>query len=115
MGLDERYEGEQQDIGNRFDEKGSVADKETTKLPDSQTRLLQALIETGVELVIVNMTGSAVDLKWLDDTENVKAILQGWYPGAEGGTAIARVLFGDVNPGDVDGRGFRHEYGRHGG
>lgn len=98
VGLDERYEGEQQDIGNRFDEKGSVADKETTKLPDSQTRLLQALIETGVELVIVNMTGSAVDLKWLDDTENVKAILQGWYPGAEGGTAIARVLFGDVNP-----------------
>lgn len=98
VGLDERYEGEQQDIGNRFDEKGSVADKETTKLPDSQVQLLQALIETGVELVIVNMTGSAVDLKWLDDVENVKAILQGWYPGAEGGTAIAKVLFGDVNP-----------------
>lgn len=98
VGLDERYEGEQQDIGNRFDEKGSVADKETTKLPDSQVRLLQSLIETGAELVIVNMTGSAVDLKWLDDVDNVKAILQGWYPGAEGGTAIARVLFGDVNP-----------------
>lgn len=98
VGLDERYEGEQQDIGNRFDEKGSVADKETTKLPQSQINLLEALIQTGVNLVIVNMTGSAVDLKWLNDTDNVKAILQGWYPGAEGGTAIARILFGEVNP-----------------
>lgn len=98
VGLDERYEGEQQDIGNRFDEKGSVADKETTKLPESQIHLLNALIETGVDIIIVNMTGSAVDLRWLNDTENVKAIVQGWYPGAEGGTAIAKILFGEINP-----------------
>ena len=98
VGLDERYEGEQQDIGNRFDEAGSVADKATVRLPDSQIRLLQALIETGRDLVVVNMTGSAVDLQWLDSTENVRAILQGWYPGAEGGRAIASVLFGDANP-----------------
>ena len=98
VGLDERYEGEQQDTGNRFDEQGSVADKETTKLPDSQIRMLEAVIGTGAELVVINMTGSAVELKWLQDTPNVKAILQGWYPGAEGGKAIARILFGEANP-----------------
>lgn len=97
VGLDERYEGEQHDVGNQFDET-SMADKPTTALPDSQIRLLKALIETGVELIVVNMTGSAVELKWLQDMPNVKAILQGWYPGAEGGLAIARILFGDVNP-----------------
>lgn len=97
VGLDERYEGEQHDVGNRFDET-SMADKPTTALPDSQIRLLNALIETGADLVVVNMTGSAVELKWLQEAPNVKAILQGWYPGAEGGLAIARILFGDVNP-----------------
>lgn len=98
VGLDERYEGEQQDTGNRFDEAGSVADKEGMGLPKSQIALLKALIGTGTDLIIVNMTGSAVDLKWLDEEKNVRAIIQGWYPGAEGGTAIAKVLFGDVNP-----------------
>lgn len=84
-------------MGNRFDET-SMADKPTTALPDSQIRLLNALIKTGADLVVVNMTGSAVELKWLQEAPNVKAILQGWYPGAEGGLAIARILFGDVNP-----------------
>ncbi|MCI9360480.1 MAG: glycoside hydrolase family 3 protein [Hungatella sp.] len=97
VGLDERYEGEQHDVGNRFDET-SMADKPTTALPDSQIRLLKALIDTEVDLIVVNMTGSAVELKWLQESSNVKAILQGWYPGAEGGLAIARILFGDVNP-----------------
>lgn len=99
VGLDERYEGEQQDNGNRFgNNEFSMADKPTTALPDSQIRMLKAVIETGIDIVIVNMTGSAVDLKWLADTPNIKAILQGWYPGGEGGLAIARILFGDVNP-----------------
>ncbi|MDD2978427.1 MAG: glycoside hydrolase family 3 C-terminal domain-containing protein [Hespellia sp.] len=98
VGLDERYEGEQQDTGNRFEEKGSMADKETTKLPTSQITLLEALIGTGADLIVVNMTGSAVELNWLHKSENVKAILQGWYPGAEGGLAIADILFGNANP-----------------
>ncbi len=97
LGLDERYEGEQHDVGNRFDET-SMADKPTTALPDSQIALLEALLETGVDLIVVNMTGSAVELKWLQQSPNVRAILQGWYPGAEGGLAIARILFGEVNP-----------------
>lgn len=99
VGLDERFEGEQQDIGNRFEGgEAGMADKPTTALPDSQIRMLKAVIATGADLVVVNMTGSAVDLKWLADTPNVRAILQGWYPGGEGGLAIARILFGDVNP-----------------
>jgi Beta-glucosidase-related glycosidases len=98
VGLDERYEGEQQDIGNRFEGEASNADKETTKLPDVQVNLLKEIIATGVDVIVVNLTGSAVELKWLHDTPNVKAILQGWYPGAEGGLAIARILFGEVNP-----------------
>lgn len=99
VGLDERYEGEQQDCGNRFGgDEVSMADKPTTALPDSQVRMLKTVIATGANLIVVNMTGSSVDLKWLHDTANVKAIIQGWYPGAEGGLAIARLLFGDVNP-----------------
>lgn len=99
IGLDERYEGEQPDIGNRFgDDDPGMADKPSTALPDSQIHMLRAVISTGVDVVVVNMTGSAVLLKWLQDTPNVKAIVQGWYPGAEGGLAIARILFGDVNP-----------------
>lgn len=99
VGLDERFEGEQQDTGNRFGgDEVSMADKPTTALPDSQIHMLEAVIETGVDIVIVNMTGSAVELKWLQNTPNVKAIVQGWYPGGEGGLAVARILFGDVNP-----------------
>ena len=98
VGLDERYEGEQQDLGNRFDETVSMADKPSLALPESQRRLLTALIETGVPLVVINMSGSAMDLAWLDQAECVKAILQAWYPGAEGGTAVARILFGETSP-----------------
>ncbi|MBT9778238.1 glycoside hydrolase family 3 protein [Clostridium sp. MCC353] len=99
VGLDERFEGEQQDTGNRFGgDEVSMADKPTTALPDSQIHMLEAVIATGIDIVVVNMTGSAVELKWLQDTPNVKAIVQGWYPGGEGGLAVARILFGDVNP-----------------
>lgn len=98
VGLDERYEGEQQDLGNRFDETVSMADKPSLALPESQRRLLTALIETGVPLVVINMSGSTMDLAWLDQAECVKAILQAWYPGAEGGTAVARILFGETSP-----------------
>lgn len=56
IGLDERYEGEQQDLGNRFDEAVSMADKPSLAFPNSQRCMLNALIETGIPLVVVNMT-----------------------------------------------------------
>lgn len=98
-GLDERYEGEQKDSDNP-ELKGinGDADKSELSLPASQIRMLQRVIETGADIIIVNMTGSATELKWLNETPNVKAILQGWYPGGEGGTAIAGILVGDINP-----------------
>ena len=98
VGLDERYEGEKQDGEELFPGQASTSDKETTKLPDCQINMLKGVIETGVDIIVVNMTGSAIELKWLEETPNVKAIVQGWYPGAEGGLAIANILFGVANP-----------------
>jgi beta-glucosidase len=66
-------------------------------LPDIQATLLQALYETGTPIVLVLLNGSAVAIKWAHD--HVPAILEAWYPGEEGGTALAEALFGDYNPG----------------
>ncbi len=61
-----------------------------------QQKLIRALHATGKPMVMVNCSGSAIALPWED--ENLPAILQAWYPGQEGGRAVAEVLFGDVNP-----------------
>ena len=98
VGLDGRFEGEQVDNGNPNKENSIMKADKSMDLPASQQELLCALIRTGADLIIINLTGSAMNLKWLQDTPNVRSILQGWYPGAEGGIAIAKVLFGDTNP-----------------
>jgi beta-glucosidase len=61
-----------------------------------QTSLLKALHATGKPVVLVMMSGSALSVPWED--RHLPAILQAWYGGQEGGTAIADVLFGDYNP-----------------
>lgn len=71
-------------------------DRTDIALPAAQENLLKALKATGKPVVYVNMSGSAVALNW--EQENIPAILQAWYPGEEGGDAIADVLFGDYNP-----------------
>ncbi|MBN1866380.1 glycoside hydrolase family 3 C-terminal domain-containing protein, partial [Candidatus Sumerlaeota bacterium] len=71
-------------------------DRTTIRLPAIQKNLLRAVIETGTPTVLVLMSGSGVAAKWAD--ANAAAVLQAWYPGEEGGTAIADVLFGDYNP-----------------
>ncbi|HDQ44973.1 MAG TPA: glycoside hydrolase family 3 protein [bacterium] len=71
-------------------------DRTRIDLPDIQVELLKALKMTGKSVVLVLMSGSAVTVNWAD--RNLPAILQVWYPGQEGGTAIADVLFGDCNP-----------------
>jgi beta-glucosidase len=65
-------------------------------LPQVQEDFLQALYATGKRLVMVNCSGSAMAMPW--EAEHLPAILQAWYPGEEGGRAVAEVLFGDYNP-----------------
>jgi beta-glucosidase len=71
-------------------------DRTSIDLPRVQEKLLQILKATGKPVILINMSGSAMALNWAD--QNVDAILQAWYPGEEGGAAIADVLFGDYNP-----------------
>ena len=74
----------------------SGGDRTDIELPDVQRRLLKALHEAGKKVVLVSFSGCALGL--VPETETCDAILQAWYPGQEGGTAIADVLFGEVNP-----------------
>ena len=74
----------------------SGGDRTDIELPDVQRRLLKALHESGKKVVLVTFSGCALGL--VPETETCDAILQAWYPGQEGGTAIADVLFGEVNP-----------------
>lgn len=92
LGLDETMEGEEFHDSNAF---GS-GDRESLALPESQQRLLQAVQQTGVPTVVVLCAGSAIELNWAD--ENVAAILDAWYPGAQGGAAVAAALFGVFSP-----------------
>ncbi len=76
---------------------GEGSDRVDLDLPGRQKELLQALRETGKPLVLVLVNGRPLSIKW--EKENIPAILEAWYPGEEGGNAIADVLFGDYNPG----------------
>jgi len=75
---------------------GEGFDRARLNLPGPQERLIEKVVETGTPTIVVLMTGSAVTGRWI---EKVPAIIQAWYPGQEGGTAIAEVLFGEYNPG----------------
>lgn len=72
-------------------------DRTSIELPAVQRELLSALHDAGKKVIFVNCSGSAVALT--PETETCDAILQAWYPGEQGGTAVADVLFGDYNPG----------------
>ena len=74
----------------------SRGDRETLDLPQVQQRLLRLLYATGTPVVLVIVSGSAVSVVWED--AHLPAILQAWYPGQNGGEAVARALFGDYNP-----------------
>jgi beta-glucosidase len=77
-------------------QEGEGFDRDSIELPEVQENLVRALHATGKPMVMVNCSGSAVALPWED--EHLRAILQAWYPGQEGGRAVAEVLFGQVNP-----------------
>jgi beta-glucosidase len=71
-------------------------DRTDIALPSPQEKLLHALHATGKPVVLVLMTGSALAVEWED--RNLPAIVVAWYPGQQGGAALADVLFGDVSP-----------------
>ena len=71
-------------------------DRTHIELPKVQRDFLKALKDAGKTVIYVNCSGSAIAL--LPETKTCDAIVQAWYPGQEGGTAVADVLFGDVNP-----------------
>lgn len=76
---------------------GEKASTSTLDLPGRQLELLKAVVATGTPTVALVMSGRPLDLRWAD--EHVPAILQVWYPGSQGGAAVASALFGDVSPG----------------
>ena len=92
VGLDETLEGEQGDTGNS----DASGDKKNLLLPDSQRRLMDAVLAVGKPTVIVLMAGSAIDLG--DAADKANAVLLGWYPGGRGGRAVAELLFGKASP-----------------
>jgi len=76
---------------------GEQASRSSLELPGRQLELLQAVVATGTPTVLLVMNGRPLDLRWA--AGNVPAILDIWYPGTQGGVAVANLLFGDVSPG----------------
>ena len=92
MGLDPGLEGEEGDEGNEF----ASGDKPNLNLPGLQEDILKELADCGKPVVLVILSGSALAIPWEDET--IPAILTAWYPGAQGGRAVADILFGDACP-----------------
>ena len=76
---------------------GEGASRSSLELPGRQLELLQAVVATGTPVVLLVLNGRPLDLRWA--AEHVPAILDVWYPGTQGGTAVANLLFGAVSPG----------------
>jgi beta-glucosidase len=72
-------------------------DRTNLELPRAQEQLLEKVVASGKPVVVVLMNGSALSVNWAD--QHAKAILEVWYPGGEGGTAVAEALAGDFSPG----------------
>lgn len=92
VGLDETLEGEEGDTGNSY----ASGDKTDLLLPEVQRELIEAVCKVGKPVILLNMTGSAMDLRYAQ--EHADAIMQVWYPGARGGKVVAKMLFGEISP-----------------
>jgi beta-glucosidase len=75
---------------------GEAASRSSLELPGRQLELLQAVVGTGTPTVLLVMNGRPLDLRWA--AANVPAILGIWYPGTQGGAAVANLLFGEASP-----------------
>jgi beta-glucosidase len=94
-GITARLEGEEMGRDNAF-VGFEGGDRTTVELPPVQTDLLKALAGTGKPVILVNCSGSPMAMPW--EAGHLPAILQAWYPGEQGGRAVGKILFGDVNP-----------------
>ena len=84
-------------MGEMSSMNGEAASRATLDLPGIQEQMLEAVVATGKPVVLVLEGGRPLDIRWA--STHVPAILEAWYPGTQGGDAVADVLFGDVNPG----------------
>ena len=75
---------------------GKVSTGLNLRPPGIQPELIKAIHKTGKPIVMIMVHGRAYNIKW--ESEHIPAILDAWYPGEQGGNAIARILFGEVNP-----------------
>jgi beta-glucosidase len=75
---------------------GEGHDRSDLTPPGVQPQLIRAICNTGKPVILVLINGRAYDLRW--EKEHIPAILEAWYPGEQGGNAIARILTGEVNP-----------------
>ncbi|MGE4586787.1 MAG: glycoside hydrolase family 3 N-terminal domain-containing protein [Mangrovibacterium sp.] len=84
-------------LGEGREQVGESLSRTSLSLPGRQQELLQALYETGKPVVLLLINGRPLTINWAD--QFIPAILECWFPGESGGTAIARILFGESNPG----------------
>jgi beta-glucosidase len=92
-GISPSLEGEEMKVSEPGFKGGDRTDIE---LPQAQRKVMEMLHRAGKRVVFVNCSGSAIAM--VPETENAESILQAWYPGERGGEAVAKVLFGEVNP-----------------
>lgn len=83
-------------LGHRLGGDSEAGDRKSMALPPQQDALVRETVAKNANTVVVLVTGSPVEMPWVHDAP---AIVMAWYPGMEGGRAIADVLFGEVNPG----------------
>jgi beta-glucosidase len=84
-------------LGETQQMSGESASRESLALPGNEERLLEAVAATGKPVVLVLLNGRPLDIRWA--AQHIPAILEAWYPGTQGGNAIANLLFGDAVPG----------------
>lgn len=84
-------------LGDSSKTVGESASRSSLDLPGRQLELVQAVYATGKPVIVVLINGRPISINWVN--KYIPGIIEAWFPGAQGGTAIADVLFGDYNPG----------------
>src|SRR5271168_1880461 len=84
-------------LGELHDMSGEAASRQSLDLPGREQELLEKVVAAGKPVVLVLVNGRPLNIAWA--SQHVPAILESWYPGTQGGNAVARLLFGDVVPG----------------